>query len=240
MFEIHVEHIYFVFQSTFMKDNQYESFEALKDIKDMMERSARFISLSGWSGIWAGVVGLIGAYIANSWLHNLPGGYYHVLRNAPSYNTRVENYSSVSLRFMVLAIIVLAVALAGGYYFTWKKAQKKGQSLWNASGKRMMVHMAVPLLAGGVFSLVFMYHGHEMYIAPACLIFYGLALINGSKFTVSDIKYLGYTELTLGTVNLFMPGYGLTFWAIGFGAMHILYGIIMWNKYDKKAAGEIE
>ena len=96
--------------------------------------------------------------------------------------------------------------------------------------------MAVPLAMGGIFSLFFLANGHEAYIAPACLIFYGIALYNGSKYTYSDIMYLGYMEMALGVANMFFLGYGLTFWAIGFGALHILYGLIMWNKYDKKAA----
>ena len=219
-------------------ESKYESYEALKDIKDIMERSARFISLSGWSGIWAGVVGLIGAYIAHTWLAELPAGYYHMLRNAPDSGMPSDEYSAIATRFMILALVVLVVALAGGIYFTWRKTTRKGQSIWNAAGKRMMVHMAVPLMAGGLFSLIFMQNGHEMYIAPACLIFYGLALINGSKFTISDIKYLGYLELITGCLSLFIPGYGLTFWAIGFGGLHIVYGTIMWNKYDKNGASK--
>jgi hypothetical protein len=98
----------------------------------------------------------------------------------------------------------------------------------------MVRAMALPLLAGGIFCLGFMQYGHALYLAPACLVFYGLALYNGSKYTLSEIRYLGLLEVLLGVVCLFMPGYGLYFWAAGFGVLHILYGIVMWNKYDKK------
>lgn len=215
-----------------MNSDNYNSHEALRDIKDIMERSAKFISLSGWSGVWAGTVALIGSYIANSWLMDLPAGYYNVYRDVPSVMS-AEQYNNITQRFIVLALAVFLVALAGGSYFTWRKTRQKGQALWNAASKRMLTHMAIPLLAGGMFSFLFLYNGHEMYIAPACLVFYGLALINGSKYTLSDIRYLGYLELALGFLNMSMPGYGLTFWAIGFGGLHILYGIIVWNKYDK-------
>jgi len=70
-------------------------------------------------------------------------------------------------------------------------------------------------------------------VTPSCLIFYGLALINGSKYTVSEVRYLGYLELVLGIVNLWATRYGLYFWAAGFGVLHILYGIVMWNKYER-------
>ena len=195
-----------------------------------MERSARFISLSGWSGIWAGAVALAGSFIANKWLNELPG-------NTNIYlETQAESsggYNDIAARFVTLAVIVLAVAIAGGVYFTWKKANKKRQKIWNAASKRMLMHIAVPMLAGGIFSLLFLYNGHVMYIAPACLVFYGLALINGGKYTFSDIQYLGYMELVLGVMTMLLPGYGLIFWAIGFGVLHIIYGVFMWNKYDK-------
>lgn len=199
-----------------------------------MERSARFISLSGWSGIWAGTVALVGSFIAHKWLNELPG-------NTNIYGeVQTElagGYNAIAGRFISLAAIVLAVAIAGGVYFTWKKANKKGQKIWNAASKRMLMHIAVPMLAGGIFSMIFLYNGHVMYIAPACLVFYGLALINGGKYTFSDIQYLGYMELVLGFVNMLFPGYGLTFWAFGFGALHIIYGVFMWNKYDKNPGG---
>lgn len=94
------------------------------------------------------------------------------------------------------------------------------------------------MIAGAIFALKFLYEGQESFIAPTLLTFYGLALINGSKYTLSDIKYLGLCEVVLGCISLFMPGYGLTFWALGFGVLHIVYGAIMWNKYDKHISRE--
>ncbi len=206
-----------------MNNENVSSIDTLRDIKNIMERSARFISLSGWSGIWAGCVALVGSFIAKTWLDELPAAYQEM----------TDEYRAIAGRFVTLAAIVLAVAIAGGVYFTWKKANKKGQKIWNGASKRMLMHIAVPMLAGGIFSLLFLYNGHVMYIAPACLVFYGLALINGGKYTLSDIQYLGYMELVLGFITMFLPGYGLIFWAIGFGALHIIYGVFMWNKYDK-------
>ncbi|RYD56518.1 MAG: hypothetical protein EOP56_12550 [Sphingobacteriales bacterium] len=199
------------------------SLETLKDIRNIMERSARFLSLSGWSGVWAGAVALAGAAIASSWITNLP------------YDVDAEDsYTLAMMKFVVLAIGVFVVALIGAFYFTWRKTRAQGGNLWNSASKRMMLHMAIPLLAGGFFSAMFLYNGHDMYIAPACLMFYGLALINGSTYTVTDIKYMGLLEIGLGCISLFWLGYGLLFWTIGFGILHILYGIIMWNKYDRK------
>jgi hypothetical protein len=223
-----------------MYQEQEASIKTLQDIRSMMEKSARFISLSSWSGVWAGSVAIVGSLIAKSWLSNIPTSYYNPYRNAPDEITDDAYYAIVS-KFVVLAVVVFLVALLGAYFFTWRKAKLQGGKIWNIASKRMLTEMAIPLAAGGVFSLHFLYSGHEGYIAPACLAFYGLALINGSKYTLSDIKYLGLCTLVLGCINLFVPGYGLTFWAIGFGVLHILYGIIMWNKYDKRfSKGDIQ
>jgi len=203
-----------------IQDEHEASLKTLQDIRSIMDRSARFISLSGWSGIWAGITGLTGSYIAYTWLQQ-------------AQPAETNDHDSLVTRFVLLALAILFVALAGGIYFTWRKARKDGGQLWNNASKRMVAQMMVPLIAGGVFVLSFLHDGHEVYAAPVCLAFYGLALINGSKYTLSDIKYLGLCEVTLGCISLFLPGYGLILWAVGFGVMHILYGIIMWNKYDK-------
>jgi hypothetical protein len=220
-----------------VREDHETSLKTLQDIRSIMERSARFISLSGWSGIWAGSVGLVGSYIAGQWLRQLPAAYYNPYRTAPA-TVADADYNAIVLRFIILALAVFIVALAGGYYFTWRKTRLQGGSVWNSASRRMFTEIAIPLVAGGIFALNFLHNRHEGYIAPTCLVFYGLALINGSKYTLSDIKYLGLCELLLGCISLTMPGYGLTFWAIGFGALHILYGIIMWNKYDKKSVKE--
>ncbi len=197
-----------------------ESLKTLREIHSIMDRSARFISLSGWSGVWAGCVALVGAYIARDWVVKQQHAFYS------------------DGQFVLLALGVLIVAIIGGYYFTARKAKQNGQTVWNTASRQMLTNMAIPLAAGGVFSFALLLNGEEMYIAPAFLTFYGLALINGGRYTLSEIKYLGYLELILGASNLFFLGYGLLFWVIGFGILHILYGIFMWNKYDNRQAEE--
>lgn len=217
-----------------MQQDKVESLKTLKDIHGIMERSSRFLSLSGWSGVWAGCIALVGAAIARSWLVEIRGAYRSIYNDSEPYEQMDAEYQSILLKFVLLALGVLAVALAGGYYFTHKKAKKDGVSIWNNASKKMFVELAIPLSTGGVFAFAFLWNGLELYVAPICLAFYGLALINGSKYTHSDIKYLGIVEVLLGCVCLFIRGYGLFLWALGFGVLHILYGIIMWKKYDSK------
>jgi hypothetical protein len=206
------------------------SLETLQEIRSIMDRSARFLSLSGWSGIWAGVVALVGAGVAYKWLGEF--SFFDGTRDITLTTTYfTEGYF---IKYLILAVSIFVVAFTGGFYFTYKKNEKAGLKIWNSASRKMVINLAIPLIAGAVITLVFAWHGDWIYIAPCCLIFYGLALINGSKYTVSDIKYLGLTEVILGCIGLFInPGYGLYLWAFGFGVLHIFYGIIMWRKYDQ-------
>ena len=210
-------------------DDQHASLEALQDIRKIMERSSRFLSLSGLSGLSAGICALAGAGVAYQWIRQLG-----VLRL-----TAGDNGTDINMlrgRLFVLALIILATALALALYFTWRKANKLHQPIWDHSSKNLLANLLIPLVAGGLFAIGLLYHNEWRFVAPACLVFYGLALVNASKFTLRDIRYLGLLEICLGLINLYYVEFGLYFWAIGFGLLHIIYGLIMWWKYDKPAA----
>lgn len=211
-----------------LSENKDETLEALQEIRSIMDRSARFISLSGWSGVWAGCTALAGAAIAYSWLQKPRYTYIGKLNYASS-----EYFDQSTINFIYLAVGVFITALIGGFYFTWKKAKRHKQKMWNNASRQMLVQLFFPIFAGGVFSMIFIYYGTGMFVAPACLVFYGLALIGASRHTLSDIRYLGMLDVALGCAAMFFPGYGLFFWALGFGVLHIFYGAMMWNKYDK-------
>ncbi|MFC3559398.1 hypothetical protein [Pedobacter jamesrossensis] len=207
--------------------NSEEQLNALKDIRQMMDRSSRFISLSGLSGVFAGFIALIGAYFANDEIDKFVNG--------RGYSLGVQGEIDLEYNLIKLAFIVLFVALAGGILFTYRKSQRNKLPIWDKTSKSLIVNLFVPLVAGGLFIIALLLNHPNTYsiIAPTCLIFYGLALINASKYTYSDIRYLGYLEIILGLVCMFNIGYGLIFWAIGFGALHIIYGLVMYFKYER-------
>lgn len=219
---------YFEFQSAFMNQEQ-KQLEALQDIKDMMNRSSRFISLSGLSGIAAGLCALAATiYIWPAWLsftNKIPAESNSIL---PNYT-----YANLQVNLLVTGIITFVAALLLAFLFTWIRSKKTNTSLMGSSAKRLMINTAIPLLAGGFVILRLLQFELFGLIAPACLIFYGLALLNGSKYTVSEIRWLGICEIILGLINLWFIGYGLIAWAIGFGILHILYGAMMWWKYER-------
>ncbi|HMK26242.1 MAG TPA: hypothetical protein VK483_09455 [Chitinophagaceae bacterium] len=210
------------------KNQPTETLQEIKDIRRIMERSSRFISLSGLSGIAAGTCALIGAGFGLKILKNYYGG----------YNSRGifsgDDFSGLKIKLLGLAIAVFVVAFASSFYLTWRRTKEQGLPMWDHASKRLFWNMLIPLVAGAAFILAMLRYDEWRFIAPSSLIFYGLALVNASKYTVSDIRYLGYCEIILGLINMFFIGYGLYFWAAGFGILHIVYGAIMWFKYERK------
>lgn len=211
-------------------NSQNEHLETLNEIRSIMERSTKFISLSGLSGVAAGIAALIGAGMVYLYLGTSP------FSEAPHYYVKaigMEKWGLNYLQFFLLdALLVLLSALGMGYYFTNRRAKQKGQKMWDATSLRLGINMFIPLAAGGLFCLALIYHGFVGLVAPSTLLFYGLALVNASKYTLNDIRNLGLCEITLGLIAMVFIGYGLEFWAIGFGVLHIVYGVMMYNKYE--------
>lgn len=201
-------------------NEQQQSLQELHHIKQMMERSSRFISLSGFSGISAGLFAFLGSWLAVKKISTYAHG------------TGLD-YDNLVSQLIFIALSVLIGAFVSAFIFTYLRSKKTGVSIWGTTTNRLLINLVIPLIAGGFFVLRIVQMGHVFLIAPTCLLFYGLALINASKYTLGEIRYLGYCELILGISNLWVPGYGLVFWAAGFGALHIIYGIIMWWKYER-------
>jgi hypothetical protein len=222
---------YFVFQSTFMQSNN-QSLDDLQHIKKMMERSSRFVSLSGLSGISAGLCALVGAWAAHPYVFGQKD--FIINSDAAMAQALAEDYSIIFNTYLFwIAAATFIAALISAFIFTWIKSKKDNTPLWGSTAKRLMVSVSLPIVVGGLFIFRMLHFGTFGLVAPGCLIFYGLGLINASKYTLSEVKYLGYVQILLGIISMWFVGYGLYFWAIGFGVMHILYGIYMWYKYEK-------
>ena len=206
-----------------------EQLHNLYEIRYLMEKSSRFLSLSGLSGVSAGIIALIGAAVAFFYL-NFDERYLSISHHL---NDSILLKMQSDIVFLMLdAILMLILALAAGLYFTTRKARKKGLKVWDSTAKRLLVNLFLPLSAGGIFCLILLYHGIIFLVAPATLLFYGLALINASKYTLPDIRYLGISEILLGLIGSVFTGYGLIIWAVGFGILHIVYGTVMYFKYE--------
>lgn len=209
--------------------------EELKEIRSLMERSTRFMSLSGWTGIMAGIYSLLGATAAYFVLFN--NGRLKVDQSfARNYSYEVSSnptdlFNDTNLILLLIAIIVIVLSAGTAFFQSSIKAKKQNVKLWNSTTQRLFVQVAIPLVAGGLFCIALVYYGNMGLVAPAMLIFYGMALLNGSKYTLKEFHSLAVLEIVLGIVSMFFIGYGLYFWAVGFGVLHIIYGILMQKRY---------
>jgi hypothetical protein len=210
-----------------------EQLKDLHEIRSLMERSSRFIGLSGLSGVAAGICALIGATAAYLYLEIVPFQYdnSHVYY-ARALDSTKWGYGYMSF-FLLDGFITILAAVLLGIYFTTRQAKRKGQTIWDKTALRLLFNLGIPLVAGGMFCLAMMWHGYLAFVAPATLVFYGLALVNGSKYTLHDVMYLGIVEIALGILAMFLLRYGLEFWVIGFGFLHIIYGLMMYAKYER-------
>ncbi|MDF7813393.1 hypothetical protein [Hymenobacter sp. YC55] len=202
----------------------------LTEIRSIMERSSRFISLSGLSGVGAGVVALAGSGLGHWYLNREYGylGYMRLLQSTPSERELVLPF------LLLLSGGMIAAALAVATFFTARRARKANQPLWSALGRRLAISLIIPLVAGGLFCLALFLRGAVSLVVPGLLLFYGLALLNASKYTLDEIRLLGLTQIALGLISVLLPGSGLLFFALGFGLGHIGYGLLMYNRYERQ------
>lgn len=203
--------------------------EDLSSIRNMMERSSRFISLSGLSGILAGIYALAGAAYVFLFIYD-----QHAVVPDQTYRIpETPNTHHHIVTLITVALIVLVLSVGTGILLTIRKAKRTGQQVWGKTSRALIFNMLLPLLTGGAVILIFISRGYIGIIAPTCLIFYGLALVGASHYTFTDVRYLGVIEIIIGLITALYPGYGLIFWSVGFGVMHIIYGSVMYLKYDR-------
>jgi len=196
----------------------------ITEIRTMMERSSKFLSLSGWAGILAGIYALVGAYIAHAFLRFRP---QEIGYSADGID------SSDLLNVCILATGVLVLSIGTAIYLSYRRAIKREEPLWNATSRRLVANVSVPLATGGILALVFISKGLIGLLAPLTLVFYGLALYSAGSITYREVRALGMIQITLGLTGFFLVEYGLLFWAAGFGLMHIVYGLYIHLKYER-------
>jgi hypothetical protein len=207
-------------------DKPAQGLETLNDIKRMMERSSRFISLSGWSGITAGLCALAGAGFA----HRRIVRYYQT-----EYMQSADAITDLKSDLILIAFFTFISALVFAFLFTFLKSKKEGVAIWGSAARRLLWNTMLPLVTGGFLIWHLLENKDYGLVAPACLLFYGLALVNGSKYTMGEVRWLGYGEIVLGIINLWFQGKGIIFWWLGFGVLHIIYGLAMWWKYERQS-----
>jgi hypothetical protein len=201
--------------------------EDIKVIRKIMEESSRFLSLSGLSGIMAGLIAIAGAVAAKVIIekHSPVTEWYSY-----PFTTDPEGRKMLILLLTDMAA-VLVLALAGAVFFSSRKARMSGLSAWTPVTRRMLASLIVPLLTGGLFIILTITRVPAYVTVASTMIFYGLAVISAGKFTFGEIHWLGVLEITAGLICLLLPARSVLLWAVGFGAIHIVYGLFMHLRY---------
>ncbi len=202
--------------------NKKDYLQDISEIKNLMNKSSKFISISGLAGIMAGVIALLGAAFA----------YWYMLDKG-FYPGRKLDSSDFIVLFIDLALVSI-FSIITAIILTTKKAKQHQQKIWDALTRRLLFNFLVPLVSGGIYTLVILLQGKYGQTAALMLLFYGLSLFNASKYTLGDVKYLGFIQIVLGLACAFFPGWGFWFWVVGFGIVHVIYGGMMYVKYDVK------
>ena len=195
-----------------------EALNTLNDIKEMMERSSKFKAISGLSIIIVGIL----ASLVSAYIYFFLGDY--------SINTPAKWRTT-----FIIAICLLVVAIATVFVMSYIKAKRHSlRFTFDTTMRRLLLNFFVPMVAGGLLCIALLTQQHYGLVSSITLIFYGLALINSSYFSYHELRYLGYTELALGLIDCFMVDYALLTWFLGFGVLHIIFGIIFMLKYGRK------
>jgi hypothetical protein len=201
-----------------MKEKQ-DYIRDITEMRTLMERSSKFMSLSGLACLMVGVYALSAAWIA----------YRHFGFNPD----KIEYSPDRFLPVVFLALTVLILAIITTIFLSYKNATRRGERSWNSTVRRLMVNMAVPLITGGILMLIFISKGYIGLIAPFSLLFYGLALFNSSKFSYPELRSMGLIQIALALFSIYFIGYGLLIWALGFGIVHIIYGTYLHYRYER-------
>lgn len=208
--------------------NDLQPIEDIKAIRKIMEEYTRFLSLSGLSGVFAGITAITGALFAYFFILDNGAIRYEVCSGSLS----AQEILVLKWQMIAVAAVVLVLSVLFAFYFSLRKARRDGKNFWTPVSKRLLINLLIPLVTGGILIIVLLIQNHLQLIVPCFLIFYGLALVNAGKFTFGEIFYLGILEIITGLVSAFVPGWDLIFWIIGFGILHIIYGVAMYRKYE--------
>jgi hypothetical protein len=209
-------------------ENNSNSIEDIRTIRRIMEESSRFLSLSGLSGVFAGVFAISGALVAYFLILNSGSIHYdEYFRTLAAKDT-----TTIKWQLIADAIIVLSLAILSALFLSLRKAKHAGKNFWTPVSKRLLINLLIPLITGGIFIIILMGHYNIGLIVPCMLIFYGLSLVSAGKFTYNEIFYLGILEIITGLVSAIFPDQSLLFWIFGFGILHIIYGLLMYRKYE--------
>ncbi|MBK7028368.1 MAG: hypothetical protein IPH45_03800 [Bacteroidales bacterium] len=197
--------------------------QTLADIRNLMDHSARFQSLSGLAGISSGLAALTGL-----------AAFYLYFGYSLFEPFLFVNYQTVPF-LMLDGAVILMVSLILAFILTKRNAQKHNEKLWTPIFKRVLLFWSIPMASGGILLLPY-FSGSGPILFPTAisltLVFYGLALTSASRYSLNELFWLGIINIILGLTAFFLWKYSLIFWGLGFGVMNVVFGVYVYRKHE--------
>jgi hypothetical protein len=182
-----------------------QGLDDLRFIRETMERSSAFTAVPGWGQVAMGATALAAAWIA--------------ARQAAS-----AAWLGVWLADAVLAMSIALVAMQ-------RKAQRSGSPLTSGPGSRFARTFLPPMVAGAILTPVLYDAGLARLLPGSWLLLYGTGVLTGGAFSVSVVPIMGVSFMLTGVAALLLPAYGNIFMALGFGGLHILFGVFIARRH---------
>jgi hypothetical protein len=178
----------------------------LSFIRQTMERATAFTAVPGWGGVGMGVLALAAAGVAET-------------RLTPT-------------EWLVTWLVTSALGLTLGGWTMAAKARRAGTTVFSYSGRRFVLSYVPPLLVGALLTGVLVRAGLWTALPGTWLLLYGTGVVTGGAFSVRVVPLMGLCFMVLGAVALFGPAaWGNLLMAAGFGALHIVFGLIIARRY---------
>ncbi len=146
--------------------------------------------------------------------------------------TLAANETSTIDMWLITWMAAAVVATLIGAVTMLRKARVVRVSMRSASGRRFVLSLLPPMIAGAIVSVV-LYGGGQAALLPGLwLLLYGAGVVTGGTYSVRVVPVMGLCFMVLGTITLFMPfETGQVLMGAGFGGIHVIFGWIIARRY---------
>jgi hypothetical protein len=180
--------------------------ENLRFIRETMERAGAFTAMPGRGMVAVGLTAIAA-----------------VMLGPPHVGARA---------WLVFWLAEATLALAVGTVALVRKTRQQGLPLLSGPARRFLLAFSPPLLVGAVLTVLAVQHGLSSLLPGLWLLLYGTAVLCGGALSVRVVPLMGASFMALGMVALFAPlALGRPLMALGFGGLHVVYGILIARWY---------
>jgi hypothetical protein len=182
-----------------------QAMENLRYIRRTMEHASSFTAVPGKGQVAMGASAVVAALIAS----RQPDGDH----------------------WLAVWLIEALIGVALGVSFMAIKARGAGQPLLSGPGGRFLFSFTLPVLAAAALSVPLARAGLHAALPGLWLLLYGVAIAVGGVVSIPIVPVLGACFMALGVAGLFVRIAPDMLMALGFGALHIGFGIVIARRH---------